>query len=358
MRPPLPAPTRVRPAVLVLLGTALLVTATGGAGWAAPDPSVSAAPSTTAAPDLPGLETRLAAATARAVALADGLEQAQARDGALTEARAALATAERTAQARLDARVRAVYMSAPPELMQGWQALTDPDVAAMGSLGRAAGSRVDRQLVDAAAGRSAEVTALRDRAERLSDDLRGQAAAALVAQDGARDLLAQARERAARLAAAAQAAALARVAEAQATLDAASATVTTALTPARTERGRRAAADEEPVLALLEATGPGYPAGYHPTGLVLRGIASWYGPGFVGSPTATGRPYDPERPSCAHLTLPLGTVVHVSSGDRSTNCLVDDRGPYVDGRILDLSRRGARALGFTGTADVVVEVLG
>jgi rare lipoprotein A len=292
------------------------------------------------------------------VALADALEQAQARDRALTEARAELAAAERTAQQRLDARVREVYMSAPPDLLTGWHALTDPGAAALGDRGRAAGSRVDRELVDAVSGRTAQVAALRAEADRLSADLRAQAAAALAAQDTARDLLARAREQAARLAAAEQAAALARAAAAQAALDAASATVTTVLSPAQTERGRRAAKDEEPVLALLEATGSGYPAGYAPTGQVQRGVASWYGPGFVGSPTATGRPYDPERPSCAHLTLPLGTVVHVTANGRSTNCLVDDRGPYVGGRVLDLSRSGARALGFTGVADVVIEVLG
>jgi len=89
----------------------------------------------------------------------------------------------------------------------------------------------------------------------------------------------------------------------------------------------------------------------------VRGTASWYGPGFVGSPTASGRPYDPERLTCASKELPLGTVLHVQTGGRSVNCLVDDRGPYVADRVLDLSRAASRALGYEGTAEVVAEVL-
>lgn len=111
------------------------------------------------------------------------------------------------------------------------------------------------------------------------------------------------------------------------------------------------------MIVLVEAAGSGYPQGYAPTGQVLEGLASWYGPGFVGSPTATGSPYDPERLTCAHKELPLGTVVRVSRGSRAISCLVNDRGPYVGPRILDLSRAGSRALGFDGVAQVVVEVL-
>ena len=89
----------------------------------------------------------------------------------------------------------------------------------------------------------------------------------------------------------------------------------------------------------------------------MRGTASWYGPGFVGSPTASGAPYDPEKLTCAHKELPLGTVLRVTGNGRSVSCLVDDRGPYAGDRVLDLSRAGARALGYDGTAEVVAEVL-
>jgi rare lipoprotein A len=90
---------------------------------------------------------------------------------------------------------------------------------------------------------------------------------------------------------------------------------------------------------------------------VLSGLASWYGPGFVGSPTASGSPYDPERLTCAHKALPLGTVLRVSANGRSVSCLLNDRGPYVGPRILDMSRAGSRALGYDGVAEVVIEVL-
>jgi rare lipoprotein A (peptidoglycan hydrolase) len=149
----------------------------------------------------------------------------------------------------------------------------------------------------------------------------------------------------------------ARLTRARRTLDTASASVTVALTPAQTARSRRAAEREAPVVALVEAAGSGYPSGWTPGGTVLRGVASWYGPGFVGKPTASGAPYDPERLTCAHKTLPLGTVVRVSREGRAISCLVNDRGPYVGRRIIDLSRAGSRALGFDGVAPVVVEVL-
>ena len=143
----------------------------------------------------------------------------------------------------------------------------------------------------------------------------------------------------------------------QSALDDVSATVTRALTPAQSRRTSAAASAQGPVLALLEATGSAIPAGYARSGRVLAGQASWYGPGFVGSPTASGAPYDPERLTCANKELPLGTVLHVSANGRSVDCLVNDRGPYVGVRILDMSRAGSRALGYDGVADVTIEVL-
>ena len=86
-------------------------------------------------------------------------------------------------------------------------------------------------------------------------------------------------------------------------------------------------------------------------------MASWYGPGFVGSPTASGSPYDPERLTCAHKTMRLGTVIRVSANGRVVSCLVNDRGPYVGPRILDMSRAGSRTLGYDGVQEVVIEVL-
>jgi rare lipoprotein A len=77
------------------------------------------------------------------------------------------------------------------------------------------------------------------------------------------------------------------------------------------------------------------------------GLASWYGPGFEGLPTASGERYDPYGYTAAHKTLPLGTDLTVSYGGRSVQVTVNDRGPYVGGRELDLSQGAAEYLGLT-----------
>lgn len=77
------------------------------------------------------------------------------------------------------------------------------------------------------------------------------------------------------------------------------------------------------------------------------GIASWYGPGFHGKPTANGERFDENRISAAHTTLPLPSYVEVTnlSNGRQLYVRVNDRGPFADDRILDLSRRAAELLG-------------
>jgi rare lipoprotein A len=80
-----------------------------------------------------------------------------------------------------------------------------------------------------------------------------------------------------------------------------------------------------------------------------EGIASWYGgdgDGFAGLLTANGETYDPDQMTCAHKVLPLGTILKVTNleNDRSVIVRVNDRGPYVDGRIIDLSLRAATLL--------------
>ena len=77
------------------------------------------------------------------------------------------------------------------------------------------------------------------------------------------------------------------------------------------------------------------------------GIASWYGPGFHGKPTASGEVFDMNGISAAHKTLPLGTVVDVENleNGRTLQVRINDRGPFVRGRILDLSRAAAAELG-------------
>jgi rare lipoprotein A (peptidoglycan hydrolase) len=93
----------------------------------------------------------------------------------------------------------------------------------------------------------------------------------------------------------------------------------------------------------------------------LHGEASWYGPGFHGKKTASGEIFDQTKFTAAHKTLPLGSrarVTNIQNGN-SVEVEINDRGPFVEGRILDLSRAAARALGFisSGTAPVRLELL-
>lgn len=76
-------------------------------------------------------------------------------------------------------------------------------------------------------------------------------------------------------------------------------------------------------------------------------LASWYGPGFAGKPTASGEIYDPNGLTAAHKTLPLGTEILVSYGDRTVPVTINDRGPFTGNRELDLSQGAARELGLT-----------
>lgn len=89
-----------------------------------------------------------------------------------------------------------------------------------------------------------------------------------------------------------------------------------------------------------------------------QGLASWYGPGFHGARTANGETYDREGLTAAHPTLPMPSWVEVTNleNGRQVVVRVNDRGPFVDGRIIDLSFRAARLLGIdrTGLAPVRV----
>lgn len=92
-----------------------------------------------------------------------------------------------------------------------------------------------------------------------------------------------------------------------------------------------------------------------------NGIASWYGAGFVGSKTANGETYRSTDRTAAHKTLPFGTWVKVTErrAGRSTVVRINNRGPYVRGRVIDLSRAAASEIGLTkrGIAPVTIEVL-
>jgi len=91
------------------------------------------------------------------------------------------------------------------------------------------------------------------------------------------------------------------------------------------------------------------------------GLASWYGHPYHGRASASGEIYDMEQMTAAHRTLPFGTMVRVHDLDneKSVDVRINDRGPFVDGRIIDLSHAAARAIEMIGpgTARVRLEIL-
>ena len=97
------------------------------------------------------------------------------------------------------------------------------------------------------------------------------------------------------------------------------------------------------------------------TKIAQSGVASYYGPGFHGRRTANGEAFDMHAMTAAHRTLPFGTKVKVTNlaNGKSAIVRVNDRGPYANGRIIDLSVAAAKQIGSTnsGTARVTLEVL-
>jgi rare lipoprotein A len=91
------------------------------------------------------------------------------------------------------------------------------------------------------------------------------------------------------------------------------------------------------------------------------GYASWYGGKFHGRYTASGEIYDMNKLTAAHKTLPFGTMVKVINTENGKSIIVkiNDRGPFVEGRIIDLSRAAAEKIGIlkTGIAKVIVEIV-
>ncbi|MGH9314055.1 MAG: septal ring lytic transglycosylase RlpA family protein [Vicinamibacterales bacterium] len=110
-------------------------------------------------------------------------------------------------------------------------------------------------------------------------------------------------------------------------------------------------------LPLVSATA----SGGDPVVETIVGLASYYGPGFHGRRTASGEIFNMHELVAAHRTLPLGTVARVTNLANGLSVVVriTDRGPYIKGRILDMSNGAAKALEFVrdGTARVRIEIL-
>lgn len=115
---------------------------------------------------------------------------------------------------------------------------------------------------------------------------------------------------------------------------------------------------------------PGYPKPYKvygrwyqplpdSEGFRQRGIASWYGEDFHGKKTSSGETYDMYALTAAHKTLPLGTYVRVRNleNNRQVDLRINDRGPFVRNRIIDLSYAAARAIGIVAAGTASVEVI-
>ncbi len=111
--------------------------------------------------------------------------------------------------------------------------------------------------------------------------------------------------------------------------------------------------------AALSPTGPTseIPDGLAGTGITFEGTASWYGPGFEGNYTANGDVFDSSLFTAASKDLPLPSYLFVTHEGRSVAVLVNDRGPYVGDRILDLSHAAAEAIGISGLGWIEAEIL-
>lgn len=96
-----------------------------------------------------------------------------------------------------------------------------------------------------------------------------------------------------------------------------------------------------------------------PAGGTMTGHASWYGPGFHGRRAASGERFDQNQMTAAHKTLPFGTILLVTNTRNNKSCLVriNDRGPYVAGRMIDLSAAAAKAVGISGVGTVRLDIL-
>lgn len=136
--------------------------------------------------------------------------------------------------------------------------------------------------------------------------------------------------------------------------------VVPALRPVSGEASAEAAMRQQPSKAIPSAVIPGSKALTKPL-KVWECVSSWYGEDFNGQPTATGEIYDMYAATAAHPTLPLNSVVRVTNlrNHRSEIVRINDRGPYIEGRDLDVSYGVAQRLGFVhrGLDRVRIELL-
>ncbi|KPJ78963.1 MAG: hypothetical protein AMJ54_01395 [Deltaproteobacteria bacterium SG8_13] len=115
----------------------------------------------------------------------------------------------------------------------------------------------------------------------------------------------------------------------------------------------------EPSPRPYKVAGKWYQPQSHAQGFRQKGVASWYGKKFHGRKTSNGETYDMYGISAAHKTLPFNTVVRVHNLDngQSIDVRINDRGPFVRGRIIDLSYGAAKQVGLVGPGTAPVEIV-
>jgi len=102
---------------------------------------------------------------------------------------------------------------------------------------------------------------------------------------------------------------------------------------------------------------PFMPPKLNGTGVTFNGAASWYGPGFEGCRASSGSTFHSAQMTAASLSLPFGALIKVSSGAKAVVVIITDRGPYIPGRDIDLSKAAAQAIGIGGVGSVKMEIL-
>lgn len=107
--------------------------------------------------------------------------------------------------------------------------------------------------------------------------------------------------------------------------------------------------------ADLLGSGPADGTAGQSSGRVPLLVASWYGPRHAGNVTASGEIFNPDLLTAAHRTLPFGTRIRLSVAGRSCIVTITDRGPFIDGRDLDVSQAAAEALGMIEAGVAIVE---
>lgn len=116
-----------------------------------------------------------------------------------------------------------------------------------------------------------------------------------------------------------------------------------------------AQATVEPYEGITYTVSANQPTRYRSTGRIETMVCSWYGNEFNGRPTASGQIFNEEDLTCASKTLPFGTRLALTRGNLRIIVVVTDRGPFIAGRDLDLSKAAARLLGFSGVEPVQAE---